>query len=135
MKSHVKLTTVHRLCDASLQSPDVVYIGRAGKGQSGTFGNPYCSGTRKEQIAGYRRYFYTKIEKSERFRRMVMALAGKKLACPGNCGAGRCHGDVIAEFVNERSEAMDRADAIEGERELKQKIGWSFVVERKELTK
>jgi hypothetical protein len=81
-----------------------VYIGRAGKGQDGYFGNPY---TVKEHgnaaITLFIEYFHNRIESDPEFKRRVIALSGKRLGC--FCKPGPCHGDVIATWVNAWAES------------------------------
>jgi hypothetical protein len=78
-----------------------VYIGRPGKGQDGYFGNPFRlaqSMNRGATIEGYRDYFYARLEKDPEFKRRVLELKGKRLGC--FCKPYPCHGDVIAEYLN-----------------------------------
>lgn len=86
-----------------------VYIGRAGNGQDGYFGNPcklnqlckYCSMTHEwptATIPCYRRYFEERIAQDDEFKKRVGDLAGKRLGC--FCKPNACHGDIIAEYVN-----------------------------------
>lgn len=75
------------------------YIGRAGHGQNGYFGNPFSvqeHGT--SALDKYRTYFKDRIEKDPEFRRRILALRGHKLGC--FCKPKPCHGDVIAEWVD-----------------------------------
>lgn len=74
------------------------YIGRAGKGKDGYFGNPYKAGTREENIKMYRAYFKAKIKTDPVFKKRVHELKGKVLGC--FCKPQACHGDVIAEYLN-----------------------------------
>lgn len=79
--------------------PFDVYIGRAGKGQDGYFGNPYD--VRKygaDALPKFIGYFLGRVEADAEFRRRVVALHGKRLGC--FCKPRDCHGDVIAEWVN-----------------------------------
>ena len=88
-----------------------VYIGRAGHGWSGYFGNPYRrkpGEPRGATIAKFRAYFLHRVAADQEFRSRVLALAGKKLGCPGWCKPENCHGTVIADYVNE---AMNPAPA------------------------
>jgi hypothetical protein len=78
-----------------------VYIGRAGKGMDGYFGNP----TRLEREADrasvlerYRAYFVDRMERDSVFRARVLELRNKRLGC--FCKPKACHGDVIAEYLN-----------------------------------
>jgi len=73
-----------------------VYIGRPS-----LFGNPYVIGThgkRKEVIEKYRSYFNHRIEKDPIFKEAVLKLKDKKLGC--FCSPQICHGDIIAEYLN-----------------------------------
>lgn len=74
-----------------------VYIGRAGKGKSGYYGNPFSALNREESISKYKEYFFDKIENDEFFREKIMSLKGKTLGC--FCKPKSCHGDVIVEFL------------------------------------
>lgn len=92
-----------------------VYIGRAGKGQSGYFGNPFHNGNRSENIEAFRKYFYERLKTDPEFNRRVRGLRGKRLACfckPKNA----CHGDVIAEYLNNLPEPMPIKMAVVGSR-------------------
>jgi hypothetical protein len=78
-----------------------VYIGRAGKGKDGYFGNPFVlqrGEARGATIERYQKWFYNRINEDAEFRRRVSELKGKKLGC--FCKPNACHGDIIAEFVN-----------------------------------
>jgi hypothetical protein len=77
------------------------YIGRAGRGEDGYFGNPFRmeNGTsREDTVEKFQRYFTARIEKDVEFRRRVLALKGKRLGC--FCKPQACHGDVIADWLN-----------------------------------
>jgi hypothetical protein len=85
-----------------------VYIGRAGKGHSGYFGNPHpvglpcelCDGTihgHGQAIELFRSYFLKRVEDDPEFRRRVLALRGKVLGC--FCKPRPCHGDVIVGWL------------------------------------
>jgi hypothetical protein len=85
-----------------------VYIGRAGHGQDGYFGNihpvgnpcPKCKAThtQEEAVEAYRADFLVRIEKDPVFKKKVLELCGKTLGC--FCKPKQCHGDVLAEYVN-----------------------------------
>ena len=84
-----------------------VYIGRAGKGQDGTFGNPHNIGlceicninhTREEAIAEYKQDFYNTLIINPRFKQKILNLKDKTLGC--FCKPKACHGDIIAEFLD-----------------------------------
>jgi hypothetical protein len=78
-----------------------VYIGRTGKGQDGYFGNPFrlrASEDRGATIERYGKYFHNRMETDPEFKRRVHELKGKTLGC--FCKPYPCHGDVIAEYLN-----------------------------------
>lgn len=78
-----------------------VYIGRAGRGQDGYFGNPFRIGhgiSREDAVKRFERYFAERIEKDSEFKRRIVALKGKRLGC--FCKPKACHGDVIADWLN-----------------------------------
>lgn len=73
-----------------------VYIGRPS-----IFGNPYrieVDGTREEVIEKFRLYFVDRITNDPPFRNAVLKLKGKRLGC--YCKPAVCHGDVIAEWLD-----------------------------------
>lgn len=82
------------------REPFDVYIGRAGKGQDGYFGNPFRL-TQEDQrgatIVRYRAWFLDRIQKDPLFKRRILELKGKTLGC--FCKPAACHGDVIVEWL------------------------------------
>ena len=63
---------------------DEVYIGRAGKGHDGYFGNPFQigrDGSRAEVIEKCRKYLVDRIASDPKFRERVRNLHGKTLTC------------------------------------------------------
>ena len=85
--------------------PYDIYIGRAGKGRDGYFGNPFPLKTNEERgttIAKYKDYFLKRIETDIHFKNRVLALEGLTLGC--FCKQKNkeipCHGDVIVEYLN-----------------------------------
>jgi hypothetical protein len=79
-----------------------VYIGRAGDGLSGYFGNPFRLNHESERAAvltKYRAYFYERMERDKFFKARVHdELRGRVLGC--FCAPMPCHGDIIAEYLN-----------------------------------
>ena len=77
-----------------------VYIGRAGRGQDGYFGNPFPLGKqpRGATIERYREYFLNRLRTDEQFARRIRELKGKTLGC--FCKPHPCHGDVIAQYLD-----------------------------------
>jgi hypothetical protein len=90
-----------------------VYIGRAGKGQDGYFGNPirlvnpHRQEERTRNLEQYRKYFYDRLEIDGEFRRRIQALKGKTLGC--FCKPLPCHGDVIAEYLDKHESTSSDA--------------------------
>jgi len=77
-----------------------VYIGRAGKGQDGYFGNPFKidkNTTRELAISKFEIYFYERLSKDDNFKNKILALKGKRLGC--FCSPKPCHGDIIVDFL------------------------------------
>ena len=81
-----------------------VYIGRAGHGRDGYFGNPFplAFGSSDEErdacIAKFKEYFLNRLETDATFKQRVHELRGKTLGC--FCKPRRCHGDIIVEYLN-----------------------------------
>jgi len=93
-------TTVVHMSDRPSENWE--YIGRTGKGFDGYFGNPFVmgkDGDRDTVLHKYRNYFERRVCNDGRFRIRVLALRDKVLVC--FCKPLPCHGDVIAEFLNE----------------------------------
>lgn len=77
------------------------YIGRAGHGQDGYFGNPFRLGkdeTRGATLERYKEYFYNRIANDPAFKARIQFLKGRRLGC--FCKPHACHGDIIAEYLN-----------------------------------
>lgn len=88
-----------------------VYVGRAGKGRDGYFGNPFRvtdEESLRTALEKYLEYFYEKLLKDPTFKRRVEELRGKVLGCFCAPAGGltaedmpfRCHGQVIAEYLD-----------------------------------
>lgn len=78
-----------------------VYIGRAGNGEDGYFGNPYLigqDGSREAVISLYTEWFIEKIEVDPIFRERILGLWDKTLMC--FCKPLACHGDIIAAYLD-----------------------------------
>lgn len=81
------------------KEPFDVYIGRAGRGQSGYFGNPFTVKEHGEAaLELFAEHFAERIAEDEEFRERVLALRGKRLGC--FCKPRPCHGDIIAEWLD-----------------------------------
>lgn len=72
--------------------PEYQYIGRAGRGFDGYFGNPLHT------LIGYDEWFVDRLKTDLAFREAVKNLAGKTLVC--FCKPKPCHGDTIAIFAD-----------------------------------
>lgn len=87
-----------------------VYIGRAGMGFTGQFGNPYrwpYDGTREEVVTKFKKYFIKRITSDGEFRKAVLELRGKRLGC--FCEPHKlCHGDIYIEFLDKTFEKESR---------------------------
>ncbi len=96
-----RVVNIRRLHARWESEEDHVYIGRAGKGLSGYFGNPLeigRDGNREEVLVKYRSYLENRISTDPEFRQRVKELSGKVLVC--FCKPKPCHGDVLAEFAD-----------------------------------
>jgi hypothetical protein len=74
-----------------------IYIGRAGRGQAGPWGNPFVigrDGDRATVIAKYERWLQTQPQLLAR----LPELQGKRLGC--FCHPAPCHGDVLARLAD-----------------------------------
>lgn len=98
-----------------------VYIGRAGKGLDGKFGNPaVLTGDRHdalrriESVKAFLYYFRHRmglvwnekwhksgvVSRDKEWIAEVYTLRGKRLGCPGNCKPALCHGDVYVAWLD-----------------------------------
>jgi hypothetical protein len=89
---------------------DEIYIGRAGHGFDGYFGNPchknvkcaVCKQihtTRMQTIKCYEFYARQRMKEDEEFKSRIKALHGKKLMC--FCTPKPCHGEVLIKLAAE----------------------------------
>ena len=84
-----------------------VYIGRAGRGMDGYFGNPFRiepGMARGDTLKKYREYFYDRLRTDIEFRNRIHALQGKTLGC--FCKPYPCHGDIIKEYLDTQLETI-----------------------------
>ena len=91
-----------------------IYIGRAGKGKDGKFGNPHYHENREDNVALFKKYFYDRLKSDPEFARKVLQLKGKKLGC--FCSPKLCHGNVIADYLNNLPESQPLKLAVVGSR-------------------
>lgn len=83
-----------------------VYMGRAGKGQDGYFGNDHYVGycrkcqknhTQEEAVEAFRADFRVRIAVDDAYRAKIWQCQGKALGC--FCKPRACHVDVIVEYL------------------------------------
>ena len=82
-----------------------VYIGRAGHGHDGYFGNPFRLDddvSREEVLRQYEVWFYNRLDTDPEFKRRIHALKGKVLGC--FCAPKLCHGHIIIDYLNNAKE-------------------------------
>ena len=70
-----------------------VYIGRAGYGQDGKWGNPFTKGTKEENIRMFEEYLVA----NTKLMQDLHELRGKRLGC--FCKHKACHGDVLKKYA------------------------------------
>lgn len=94
--------SVHNLNRESMEEGDV-YVGRAGHGFDGYFGNPFgtkggqrCESV-QESIHRFTEYAKDRLYHDPEYRERVKSLVGKRLFC--FCKPGPCHGDVLEELA------------------------------------
>lgn len=94
--------------------PDAEYIGRAGQGQNGYFGNPVkrgwvCRECRQRHMQNgdtlpcFAKYFHKRLMVEPDFKEAVLQLKGAELGCfcKTKSGVGNpCHGDIISLWLN-----------------------------------
>ena len=99
------MTSVIHIRDSN-GTKDEVYIGRAGKGHDGYFGNPVAAGRRcpmcstvhtraGDTLPCYRTHLRERLTSDAAFRARVKGLHGMKLVC--FCFPRPCHGTVLGE--------------------------------------
>lgn len=84
-----------------------VYIGRAGRGYDGTFGNPFRRGPDDppgSTLPKFEAYFLKRIEEDQEFRERVLALKGKRLGCFCSKNSQMCHGMNYVRWLDGESD-------------------------------
>lgn len=100
-------TVIH--INQSTRSDDEVYIGRAGKGQPGLFGNPVVIGkpcvvcnevhsNRGSTLPCYEEYLLSRLAVDQQFAKKFSELKNKTLVC--FCKPQFCHGDIMAKVLD-----------------------------------
>lgn len=86
--------------------PCEIYVGRAGKGEKGTFGNPFTLREHgKDALLLFKFYFRGRLMLDPEFTMAVAELRGKKLGCfcrprKGFQGQLLCHAQIIAGWLD-----------------------------------
>ena len=78
-----------------------VYIGRAGQGEDGYFGNPIRLNpgeTRGSTLEKFKEYFYNRLQTDPQYKERIASLKGLTLGC--FCKPNPCHGDIIKEYLD-----------------------------------
>lgn len=90
---------------------DYVYIGRAGNGQDGYFGNPVVVGKpcpecgsihseRGQTLPCFETYARRRMWEDDIYASRVRSLKGKKLGC--FCWPAPCHGNILEKLASEK---------------------------------
>ena len=113
------------------KDPYDIYIGRAGCGQDGYFGNPVIKGivcpickeihhTPKSTLPCFKMYFLNRVETDPLFRLKALGLRGMRLGCFCAPKGGFkpdalhiCHGQIIMEWVDQQPEQTFDMEGLE----------------------
>lgn len=114
-----KVVNIRELPGRTVPNDDKhIYIGRAGRGYDGYFGNPIAVGKpcqecgrvhgRGETLPCYEKYLKRRLRTDPEFRERVRALRNKTLVC--FCKPRACHGDVLSRVADEPSPSDSLGD-------------------------
>ena len=98
----ITVVNLHTIPKGWENDPQYVYIGRKGKGQEGTFGNPFAlakgdaRGSSLEKFEAYARH---RMSIDPKYKAAVKGLQDKTLVC--FCAPLSCHGDILAKLCEE----------------------------------
>jgi hypothetical protein len=84
-----------------MYDPNYVYIGRAGKGHDGYYGNPFAlkkGEPRGSTIERFREYAIERVRTDWQYASAIKDLRGKTLVC--FCKPNACHGDVLGALAS-----------------------------------
>ncbi len=95
------------------KSEFTVYIGRAGQGRDGYFGNPIAKGEvcpvceeihedNGSTLDCYEQYLCYRLEMDSAFNDKVKSLKGETLGC--FCKPKPCHGDILKKYAEQLNE-------------------------------
>jgi hypothetical protein len=113
-------TRIYNIRKRGLQPGDI-YIGRAGQGRSGYFGNPIALGEtcpvcgeshfkKGSTLPCFEKCAHEPIARDLRYREEVKGLYGKSLVC--FCVPSPCHGRVLAKLAQELNPPAKEPDPI-----------------------
>lgn len=91
--------SVHNIYRDVMTGTDT-YVGRAGRGFDGYFGNPFTlrpGDDRGATIERFREYAQDRMFRDPEYRERVRALHGRRLFC--FCAPQACHGEVLLELA------------------------------------
>ncbi len=114
------MTRVHNIRKRGYREGDV-YVGRAGHGLSGYFGNPVTRGqacmvcgedheARGSTLPCFEVWARQRIEDDPEYRERVQALHGKDLVC--FCAPRPCHGSILARLASELNPTPEEPNLI-----------------------
>jgi len=92
--THTKVVNVHKEPKGSY-----VYIGRAGHGEDGYFGNPFRGSHRFTNVYDYLVWADARLKTDAVFVERVRNLHGERLGC--FCYPALCHGDALVALAEE----------------------------------
>jgi len=108
------MTTVVNLRHTDMADTNVRYIGRSHTSgvpdwpSNGWAGNPFDVRVHGHAaLEKFRAYFLERVERDPTYRREILNLRGKRLACfcVRRDGSGDCHGKIIAAWIDAQPEA------------------------------
>ena len=93
-----------------------VYVGRAGRGYDGFFGNPVRIGAEclecgvvhesgGDTLPCFEIYFKRRLRSDPEFKRRVLGLRGKRLGC--FCVPRPCHSEIMARWIDNQPLAQE----------------------------
>ena len=114
------LFRVTRVVNLNRESYDV-YIGRAGCGHDGYFGNPIrvgfpcqiCMKTHQrggDTLSCYEWYLEERLSSDQEFQERVCLLSGRTIGC--FCKPGPCHGDILAQHADKLANVETLEDTL-----------------------
>lgn len=100
MQIGMSVVNLYSLPEGWQDDSQYVYIGRAGKGLDGKWGNPFKLNKEEDRaqiLIKYTNYLINRIQDEKDFPWEVSRLAHKTLVC--FCAPKPCHGDILHAFA------------------------------------